>query len=271
MTESNVKDHGTYTKLYCSFEYTDSELMRILYNEKINSPPPYNEKFDPESSLEKSCHQSLSTNRKRIMGSNTPRMSEILGKNGCTVSVLASLSLKKKIETIDENWVNPDTTVDIIPKMIVDREIKLEDVVLGGNFFNEAKTIHRRYALAWCEGYLRLFERERLSTVWVSTTTGLSNMLNGAPMNQFLFFHNPQIKAAQSKLEKYNARPLLAKASRKIHKLKHPLNKDAAHRDYSNLNGVVLDRLPLSSATGLIHLWPAPEDVQINWAEFKVE
>ncbi|CCU76070.1 putative effector protein [Blumeria hordei DH14] len=188
-------ENGTHIMSYCSDTLQSHEIVYRITSGMTDITSRahlhWNENFNAESDCLESLKSVINPEEKidvNIMSKFSSRV-----KSKCTNQVILNLAFSGIIAVDGEYRKYAPPKADQPVVVTLDRPMKLKSLLLNGALIEGKETIFGQEALAWYQGHLHLFKRNRNSDAWLPATTIGHENYNGWLIAYFIEANFPEI------------------------------------------------------------------------------
>ncbi|CAD6499414.1 BgTH12-03530 [Blumeria graminis f. sp. triticale] len=167
--------NGTHIMSYCSNSLQSHEIADKITSELTNITPRAHFQWNEIIEAEMDCWKSL----KFV---NNPE--EEIDDNIMSKGIIA-------VDGVYRRYGPPKSEQPVVVNL--DQPMKLRSLLLNGELIKGKKTVFGQEALAWYQGHLHLFKRNRERNAWLPVTTIGYEINNGWLIANFININFPQI------------------------------------------------------------------------------
>ncbi|CAD6500644.1 BgTH12-06353 [Blumeria graminis f. sp. triticale] len=193
-THGHMDWAGTYIKAYCSYTKSFPDLWSFVIAKSTDLTDSYHIGFSNDAKSEDDCLQHISDVNNRQYGSDIILASGLLNTKECNERLLVSLVYQRRIAATDGFELETVDYSKKVPEIGFDEYIHIANVVLNGKFIKVVSKGSTKYALAWSQGHLCIFKREKSRKVWVQHTRNGMEMDSGKEIFDFIYNNDSDIK-----------------------------------------------------------------------------
>ncbi|CCU82397.1 putative effector protein [Blumeria hordei DH14] len=192
--ESAMK-YGTNIMSYCSESLQSQEIVdRItsgMTDITARAHLHWNENLEAETECYRSLKSVINSEEKidvNIMSKFPSRM-----KSKCTNQVILNLAFSGiiAVDGVYRKYAPPKADQPVV--VTLDEPMKLRSLLLNGELIKGTKTTFGQEALAWYQGHLHLFKRNKNRDAWLPVTTIGHENFNGWLIANFINANFPEI------------------------------------------------------------------------------
>ncbi|CCU82395.1 putative effector protein [Blumeria hordei DH14] len=168
-------ENGTHIMSYCSESLQSHEIVDKITSGMTDITPRAHLHWNENLEAEMDCYRSL----KFV---NDPE--EKFADNIISDGIIA-------VDGVYIKYAPPKAEQPIV--VTLDKPIELRSLILNGELLEAKKTVSGQAALAWYQGHLHLFKRNRNSDAWMPVTTIGHENYNGWLITNFIEANYPEI------------------------------------------------------------------------------
>ncbi|CCU76078.1 putative effector protein [Blumeria hordei DH14] len=187
--------HGTNIMSYCSDSLQSHAIVDIITSGMTDITSRAHLHWKENSIAERDCLKLLNFVNGREENIDDNKMSKFPSKmkSKCTNQVILNLAFSGIIAVDGDyrKYAPPKADQPVIVTM--DKPMELRSLLLNGELIKGTKTTFGLEALAWYQGHLHLFKRNRNGNAWLPVTTIGQENYNGWLISKFINANFPEI------------------------------------------------------------------------------
>ncbi|SZF02870.1 unnamed protein product [Blumeria hordei] len=187
--------HGTNIMSYCSDSLQSHAIVDIITSGMTDITSRAHLHWNENSIAERDCLKLLNFVNGREENIDDNKMSKFPSKmkSKCTNQVILNLAFSGIIAVDGDyrKYAPPKADQPVVVTM--DQPMKLRSLLLNGELIKGTKTAFGQEALAWYQGHLHLFKRNRNGNAWLPVTTIGHENYNGWLISKFINANFPEI------------------------------------------------------------------------------
>ncbi|CCU76069.1 putative effector protein [Blumeria hordei DH14] len=192
--ESEMK-HGTHIMSYCSDTLQSHEIVDKITSGMTDITSRAHLHWNENFNAERDCLESLKSVINPEENNNVNTMSKFPSriKSKCTNQVILNLAFSGiiAVDGVYRKYAPPKADQPVV--VTLDKPMELRSLLLNGALIKATKTVFGQEALAWYQGHLHLFKRNRKSHAWLPVTTIGHENNNGWLIAKFIEANFPEI------------------------------------------------------------------------------
>ncbi|SZF02867.1 unnamed protein product [Blumeria hordei] len=247
--------YGTNIMSYCSDSLQSHEIVDIITSEMTDITSRAHLHWNENSIAERDCLKLLNFVNGREENIYDNKMSKFPSrvKSKCTNQVILNLAFSGIIAVDGEYRKYAPPKADQPVVVTLDKPMQLRSLLLNGELIKGTKTAFGQEALAWYQGHLHLFKRNKNRDAWLPVTTIGHENNNGWLIVNFITANFPEITISWNeyyeKCVRYKdiLRKLSESEERKLFQNQFH-EKDASYRSYYDPDHRFNDLLDLCHA-----------------------
>ncbi|VCU41012.1 Bgt-51329 [Blumeria graminis f. sp. tritici] len=195
ITWNPAMKNGTHIMSYCSISLQSHEIADKITSGLTNITPRAHFHWNKNTEAEMDCWKSLKfvDNPEEKIDENIMSNFSLEMKRKCTNQVILNLAFRGiiAVDGVYRRYGPPKAEQPVVVNL--DQPMKLRSLLLNGELIKGKKTVFGQEALAWYQGHLHLFKRNRERNAWLPVTTIGYEINNGWLIANFININFPQI------------------------------------------------------------------------------
>ncbi|SZF02868.1 unnamed protein product [Blumeria hordei] len=188
-------ESGTHILSYCSDSIQSQEIADRITSGMTDITPRAHLHWNQNLEAETECYRSLTFVNYPELKIHVNKMSKFPSrvKSKCTNQVILNLAFSGIIAVDGDYRKYAPSKADQPVVVTMDQPMKLRSLLLNGELIKGTKTAFGQEALAWYQGHLHLFKRNRNGNAWLPVTTIGQENYNGWLISKFIDANFPEV------------------------------------------------------------------------------